>query len=433
MAKWLWYSIKKNDLSHRFQGGGMIGKVGCLFLSLGFVLVLAPGLFADFTTPAVNISNSAADSLYPKVAGLPGTDCVFVAWVEISGDDDLLYFSRSIDGGATWSAPLPLTLAGQIRGHSGSPSADYLYDFYTFSMAVQDPYIHIVYQWRLNESEDFEILYARSSDLGATAENWEFRVLTDSWSDTIRPDVAVRGEHVHVAYEDSWPGNEEIMYKRVTGYGAGAVDLTRRLTFSSTYSCFPRIAVSSTGEIVNVVYEDDVSGGFNILYKNIGSYGAGTFGTYQLTFSTFGNDFPDVATSAGTVPDDQYVYIVYKTAYPGNNEIMYKRLDNYGQPGFSVYTARLTYSIDSSAGATVGFDDVNKIIHVSYYDFWPGNNDVMHKKFENFGGAGFATQRVSWGTGDSSHPTVAAVDTGAYVAWADNTTGNYEILVKKGS
>jgi hypothetical protein len=155
--------------------------------------------------------------------------------------------------------------------------------------------------------------------------------------------------------------------------------------------------------------------------------------TSQLTFSTFGNDFPDVATSAGTAPEDQYVYVVYKTAYPGNSEIMYKRLDNYGQAGFSVSTARLTYSNEPSDGATVGFDDVNNFVHVSYYDAWPGNNDVMHKKFENFGGAGFSTQRVSWGTGDSSHPTVAAVDTGAYIAWADNTTGHYEILVKKGS
>ena len=134
-------------------------------------LFLAPLALADFTAPAKNISNSATHSFYPKVAGLPGTDSVFVTWVELSGDDDLLYFSRSTDGGVTWSTPLQLTLAGQIRMHSTTPAADILYDFYTFSMAVEGTNIHIVYQWRLNDSEKFEILYARSSDLGAT--NWQ--------------------------------------------------------------------------------------------------------------------------------------------------------------------------------------------------------------------------------------------------------------------
>jgi len=39
---------------------------------------------------------------------------------------------------------------------------------------------------------------------------------------------------------------------------------------------------------------------------------------------------------------------------------------------------------------------------------------------------------VSWGTGDSSSATVGASGAWAYVAWADDTSGNYEIYVKKG-
>lgn len=412
----------------------MFKRMGFIFLALSlFALYFVPPAQADFTAGSKNISNSAADSLYPKIVSLPGTSYVFVIWIEVSGDEDLLYFSRSTDDGASWSTPFQLTTAGQIRSHSGIPDNDHLYDFFNLSIAVRDSNIHIVYQWRLNASNPFRIVYARSSDLGATAQNWTSMTLTSVTSDAIHPDVAARGEYVHIAYDSNWPGSETIMYKRIAGSGAGAVDLTRRLTFSSTGAYFPRIAVSAAGDIVSVVYEDNVSGNYNILYKNIGSSGAGAFGTYQLTFSASGNDFPDITTSAGTAPEDQYVYIVYETRSWAIPEMMYKRLDNYGQPGFSVTTARLTYSYAQSRFGSVDFDDANNVVNISYTDTWPGNFDVMYKKFANLGGGGFTSQRVSWGTGDSTHPSIAAIDTGAYIAWSDDTSGNYEILVKKGS
>jgi len=409
-------------------------RLGFIFFGLSLLaLYFAPPAQADFTAAAKNISNSTADSLFPKIVSLPGTDYVFVIWIEVSGDQDLLYFSRSTNAGASWSTPVQLTLAGQIRSHSAIPANDYLFDFYNLSMAVQDTNVHVVYQWRPTPSDPFRIVYARSSDLGATTQNWTFTTLTSLAGDSLHPDVAVRGEYVHVAYDSNWPGNEEIMYKRITGYGAGAVDLTRRLTFSGTYSYFPRIAVSAAGDIVSVVYEDDFSGAYNIYYKNIGSSGGGAYTTYLLTFSVLGNDFPDIVTSAGTAPEDQYVYIVYESRSWGNPEMMYKRLNNYGQVGFSVITARLTYSASATHFGSVDFDDVNNIVHISFSDAWEGNYDVMHRKFSNFGGAGFTSQRVSWGIGDSIYPSIAATDTGAYIAWSDNTSGNYEILVKKGS
>jgi hypothetical protein len=405
-----------------------------IFLALSFfVLCFAAPAQADFKAASKNISNSAADSLFPKIVSLPGTSYVFVIWIEVSGVDDLLYFSRSTDDGATWSTPYQLTPSGQIRSHSAFPDNDYLYDFFNLSLAVQDPLIHMVYQWRPNSTSPFRVVYARSTDLGETPLNWSFTTLTSVTANCIHPDIAVRGEYVHIAYNSDWPGNECVMYKRIAGSGAGAVDQTRRLTFSTTGAYFPRIAVSAAGDIVSIVYEDDVSGAYNILYKNISSSGAGAYTTAQLTFSASGNDFPDITTSAGTAPEDQYVYIVYMSRSWPVSEMMYKRLDNYGQPGFSVTTARLTYSSEASWFGSVDFDDANNTIDISYCDYWTGNNDVMSKKFTNFGGGGFTSQRVSWGTGDSTHPAIAAIDSGACIAWSDDTSGNYEILVKKGS
>jgi hypothetical protein len=413
----------------------MSRKAFSLFLFFALLFALANLAKADFTAPAKNLSSTLTGThLYPKIASLPGTNTAFVVWIQVIGLEDYLYFSRTTDGGASWSAPFQLTMAGQIRAHSGDAEKDWEEDYYTFSIAAAGNYVHVVFQWRINESDDFEIIYLRSSDLGATSQNWDiWKYLSDNATDSIHPDVAAyAGEYVHFTYTDSWPGNKEIMYKRLTGHGSGDL-LTRRLSFSSTDSMFPRVAVEDGGFNVHIVYQDWLSGNWGIMYKRIPLYGAWTFDTYQLTTSSAWNGFPDIVVSAGSPPEDQYIYIVYQTTYPGNREIMYKRLDSYGAPGFSTYTARLTYSSAESRSNSVDFDNGCNIIHVSYHDLWPGNNDVMHKMFPSLGGAGFTTQRVSWGTGDSSHSTVAATDPGAYIAWSDASGGGYDIYVKKGT
>jgi hypothetical protein len=418
---------------HFAQGGNMPKKLSLSF-SAFLCLILAVGLArADFLTPAKNISNSpASDSLFPKVASIPGTDYVFAVWIEVVGPDDLLCFSRSIDGGSTWSTPFQLTYAGQIQNPSfGDPA-----NVQGFSLAAANPYLHIVAQYRLNDTEDFEILYIRSPDLGENGLNWEFSTLTDNSTDSLFPDVAAGAGYVHVTYQDNWPGNVEVMYKRIADNGGGGVDKTRRLTFSDGYSIYPRIAVSKDGGTVHIVYSEQfLAGGAYLFYKRIADAGAGAYSTRRLTFGTDpandAADHPDIAVSTGT--DDQYVYIVYEALWPGNREIIYKRMDNYGNAGGSVYTARLTYSTTDTFAPAVSFDGVNNIVQIAYFDRWTGNDDVMHRKLLDYGGGGFAGQQVSWGYGGSIYPSVTAVSSGAYIAWADESPGNYEILVKKGS
>jgi hypothetical protein len=409
----------------------MTKKFRPFYLAIGCLLILAPLAQADLSSPSKNISQSALDSVFPKVVHIQGTNTVMVCWIETNETCDFLLFSKSTDSGNTWSKPQWLTLTGQIQ--ENDESGGNLGNHYALAMAVDNPYVHIVIQWRQNEADDFEVYYRRSQNLGDSWDNWT--QLTDNSTDSRFPDLTVRGSYVHITYQDFWPGNEEIMYKRISNYGGGSVDLTRRLTFSSTESYYPRIAASQDGSVVSVVYEDDAAGAFNIYLKTIETAGAGTFYTRQLTFGTDPydgwNGLPDIATSAGTAPADQYVYIVYQALWPGNMEILYKRLDNYGySSGGNTYTARLTYSATDSQSNAIDFDAVTHDVHISYQDEWPGNYDVMSRKLSNFGGAGFTGLRISWGTGDSSQATVAAKGSDAYIAWADDTSGNYEIYIK---
>jgi hypothetical protein len=407
----------------------MFKKVFFVFAFFGLTFCLGPQARADFTGASKNLSNSALASKCPKVVQIPGTETIFAIWVETDGDNDVLMLSRSTDSGLTWTTRAPVVSGGQILNRV--EPIDEIANKYTFSFVVDGPYIHIVFQARDSALDDYEIYYVRLSDLGDSI-NF-LRALTSNSTDSRFPDVAVNGEYVHVTYQDSWPGNEEVFYKRVTNYGAGTMDLTRRLTFSSTDTWAPRIAISSSGYDVNIVYQDENAlGAQNIFTKHIENYGAGSYQTYQLTFGSDPdyNGIADIAAGAGDYA--QYVYIVYQATWPGNKEIMYKRLSNYGVGPFTVYTARLSYSTADSLAPSIDFDTFYGNVHVSYHDSWPGNNDVMYKSFEYGGGAGFLTKRVSWGTGDSVYPSVAASGSWADIVWSDNSSGNYEVLFKRG-
>ena len=393
-----------------------------LTCGLGLFLFCASLALADFTAPAKNVSKSALDSMYPKIAGADGSLNVYIIWTEyVSSTEQHLYFAKSSNSGATWGTPVQLTFGGQI--YSASPKDAY-------SLCVDEPYIHIVYNWRSTDSDDWEISYYRSDDSGAT---WDLPIyLTKNTSESLYPDVAARGSYVHVTYQDDYSGVEQILYKRITNYGAGAVDQIRQLTSSGGVHNYPKIAVSESGEHVSIVYVNNYNVQYNIAYIHIYAYGAGAYDSRQLTTSaSSANMSADITTSTGA--DDQYVYIVYMGNWPGNWDIMYKRLNSYGQAGFTTYTARLTYSDTESDYPVVDFDSISNNVHISFFDNWTGNEDVMYRKLTNFGGAGFTGQRVSWGTGESICPTISSASAQAYIAWMDNSSGNYEIYVKYGN
>jgi hypothetical protein len=410
----------------------MHNKGICPFL-LGFVLFgLTVTVSADFSKPSKNISNDywgwdkTAD-----IAVVPGTDKVFALWTRLDSDLErpTVKFSKSNDGGVIWSSPISLNCTDPWWWYNPN-----YWEIWGAAMAVDDPYIHVVMSFSKTLSGDYQISYRRSVDLGETWEPWVR--LTNSSSPSVSPDVAAGGGYVHIAYLATWPGNWEVMYKRIAANGSGPVDQTRRLTFSTGSSSDPTLAISKDGSVVNIVYQDDTSGIDQIMHKRLLNSGAGVMETRSLTFGGHDKYGPSIATSSGA--DDQYVFIVYsERADPAQyrDEVMFKRLDQFGAPGAQVLTARLTSTQISAYPSSIAFDGSTNAVYVAYIAWPMGYADVLYKKLADYGGGSFTTGRISYGEGASYGACMGAADGWAYVIWDDDALGDGipDIFFKRGN
>jgi hypothetical protein len=73
-----------------------------------------------------------------------------------------------------------------------------------------------------------------------------------------------------------------------------------------------------------------------------------------------------------------------------------------------------------------------KSVYVLWIDATPGNFDVFIRASDNKGASFDDAIKVSENSGDSGPPDMSRKGNSAYVVWQDVTSGNGEILFKKG-
>src|SRR5262249_445238 len=155
---------------------------------------------STFST-AINISNDSADSSSPQVA----TDAagnVFVVWESDTGAPGIL-FSRSLDGGNTFSAPVMLSTN---TGGSIAPQ-----------FAV-DPVGNINLVWEDDILSASDISFSRSQDHGATFSAPKSLSHNVGNSNSAMISVDLSG-NINVVWENDSPGNFDIFYTRSTDGG----------------------------------------------------------------------------------------------------------------------------------------------------------------------------------------------------------------------
>ena len=294
----------------------------------------------------------------------------------------------------------------------------------TFPAIAIDSNSHIHVVWEDSTPFNYEIYYKKSTDGGAT---WSgAQRLTSTSGSSFSPAIAIDSDNnPHVVWYDETPGNFEIYYKKSTD-GGTTWSTIKRLTWISDTSYYPVIATDSSN-VIHVVWEDGTpSSGYEINYKRSTDGGATWGETQRLTWTSGTSAYPAIALDSSDT-----IHVVWQEHLSFSSEIYYKKSTDAGTTWSAA--KRLTWT----NGQVYAYDpaiaiDSGNIIHVVWSHDKPGNREIYYKKSADGGTTWGATQRLTWTSGESWHPAIAA-DSGntIHVVWQDNTPGNDDIYYKR--
>ncbi len=219
-------------------------------------------------SPDIRLTNNSSSSIYSAVAAVG--DLVHVVWEEHRDGNGEVYYKRSTDGGASWSADTRLT---NNAANSFSPS-----------VAAAGSDVNVA--WFDQRDANLEIYDKHSANEGL---NWGAdKRITNNAAVSNYPSVVVAGASVHLVWFDERDGNTEIYYNQSADRGATwGSDV--RLTNDTARSTDPSVVVS--GSSVHVAWTDARDNGptynrnYEIYYKRTEAPIGVVSGTV-----TYGND-----------------------------------------------------------------------------------------------------------------------------------------------
>jgi hypothetical protein len=281
--------------------------------------------------------------------------------------------------------------------------------------------LHLV--WGDETPGNYEVYYKRSTNGGST---WSAaRRLTWNSGDSLGLAIAVDlSDRVHVVWEDGTPGDYEVYYKRSTD-GGDTWSATRRLTWMSGQSRGVETAVDSSGRL-HVAWCDDTPGDYEIYHKKSTDGGVNWTSARRLTWTAGFSGWPAMAAS----PSGD-LHIVWSDNQSGSYHIYYKKSSDNGASWSAM--KRLTWtSVELQSQDLVA--DPSSCLHLIWLAQPSGNSDIYYKRSKDGGDSWTASERLTWTSGSSGCPTIAADPSGPLsVVWSDNTPGYWEIHFKRSS
>ena len=377
------------------------------------IILLAAGLFiftpdalADWSA-AQRLTRTSGDSSFPAVA-IDSVNTVHVVWHDATPGNMAIYYKRSEDGGATWSAAQRLTWT------SG--------EAYFPAMAIASSNtIHLV--WADSTPGNSEIYYKKSSDGGTT---WSsVKRLTWTSGNSSFPAIAIDSDdNLDIVWSDLTPGTNQIYHKR-SADGGTTWSAAQRITWSSSSSENPDIAIDSANAL-HVVWSQYIVANPEIFYKTSSDGGSTWSAAQRLTWASGSSSRPAIA-----VDSSDALHVAWSDDVPGNPEVYYRTSSDGGTTWNPV--KRLTWTSSNSYVPAIAIDSAN-IIFVVWYDDAPGNYEIYYRLSKDGGTVWSTINRLTWTSGTSTLPAIAFDSGGtAHVVWNDDTPGNKEIYYKNGN
>jgi hypothetical protein len=204
---------------------------------------------------------------------------------------------------------------------------------------------------------------------------------------------------------------------------AGAWTISHRLTWTSGQSSNPAVAVDPSSNI-HLVWSDSTPGNTEIYYRKSPDGGANWAAAKRLTSTLGASSHPAIFADASGC-----LHLVWSDETPGNGEIYYKKSTDGGTTWSA--NKRLTWTSGQSFEPTMAAD-LSGNLHVIWEDSTPGNGEIYYVRSTDGGATWAASKRLTWNSGLSYEPALAVDPSGdVQAAWVDGSPGNWEIYHKK--
>lgn len=358
---------------------------------------------AQLFSASQNISRNADFSTTPQVAA-DGAGNIYAAWEDDTANNANILFTRSTDGGKTFSTPKNLS---NTSGFSSNPR-----------VAI-DAHGVIYVAWEDDATGNLEIFVSQSSDGGlnfSTPTN-----VSNDPADSEDPQLAVDAfGNVDVVWNDK-NITMGIFFAQSTD-GGKTYSTPKNLASNLNGSFVPQMAVGQDGSI-SVAWEDDsATGQPSVSFAHSSDKGV-TFSAAQK-LSTGGAAFgAQLAVDASG-----NINVVWMDSTLGNQEIFFSRSMDQGVT-FSA-PSDVSKGTGSADNPQIG-TDANGSIYVVWQDDVPPmfSRDIYFARSGNGGVTFSAGQNLSNSTGDSTAPSLTVdAKSNIGVAWQEVATGRNHIF-----
>ncbi len=232
--------------------------------------------------------------------------------------------------------------------------------------------------------------------------------------------VAASGNSVFVAWADETPGNDEIFLAR-SADGGKTFGSPVNLSNNAGISAAPSVAVS--GNTVVVAWYDETPENREIFLARSTDGGKTFASPVNLSNNAGFSISPSVAASGNSV------VVAWHDETPGNSEIFLSRSTDAGK------TFTPPVNLSNNAGFSFSaFPSVAVLgdsVFVAWHDQTPGNFEIFLARSTDGGKTFTPPVNLSNNAGFSLDPSVAVLGDSVFVAWMDETPGNSEIFLAR--
>jgi hypothetical protein len=298
--------------------------------------------------PDTRLSASPATASFPTLAA--SGPILHLAFRDIRSGQYNAYYKRSLDGGRTWE---PDVAIGETLVFNWWPA-----------IAAVGPMVFVALN--MDSSSNSEVYFRRSTDNGTT---WgTIERISNAPLRSEDPCIDAADFCVHIVWNEfrhDGNGHSEIYYRRSSNQGATWGPETR-LTYDTAMSYSPTVCAS--GSNVDVAWEDNRDGNFEIYRKRSTDYGMTWGNDVRMTNDTVPSMYPSVA-SLGTRLDLAWFSSTTRQLY-------YRHSADGGATWDSIYA--LTSPPARAASPFIVVRD--SIIHLLWDDQRDGHGAIYYKR-----------------------------------------------------